>query len=225
MLPLKTDNPLRRFPIFTSLLIALNFFLFLHEVFLGSGFAIFVKKFGCTSYEITHFVDLYPYISFPVHLTLVTSIFLHGSWLHLLGNMWFLYIFGRNVEDWLGSFRFLFFYLGCGVAASLIQVIFHPMSKIPTVGASGAIAGILGAYLVLYPGSKILCLVPFFFFIRIIALPAFLFLGFWIVWQVFSQLTIGTASNIAFLAHIGGFFIGFFGVRWMKLRKGGGWRI
>jgi len=224
MFPLKTNNPSQKFPFITILLIALNFFLFLHEVFLGSGFPVFVKKYGCIPYEITHFIDLDPYINFSVYFTLFTSIFLHGSWLHLLGNMWFLYIFGRNVEDWLGNIRFLLFYLGCGVAASLIQVLFHPMSKIPTVGASGAIAGVLGAYLILYPGSKIVCLVPFFFFIRIVALPAFLFLGFWIVWQVFSQMTLGGATNIAFLAHIGGFFIGFFGVRWLKLRKWGGWR-
>ena len=135
--------------------------------------------------------------------------------------MWFLFIFGRNVEDWLGHSRFILFYLVCGIGASMVQIIFSPFSRIPTIGASGAIAGVLGGYFVLYPRTKVLCLFPIFFFIRFINVPAFLFLGFWIIWQVFSQLTIGTFSNIAFWAHIGGFFIGLFWMRWLKSRT---WR-
>ncbi|MCK4353097.1 rhomboid family intramembrane serine protease [candidate division WOR-3 bacterium] len=224
MLPLKDNIPVKTFPIFTIFIIALNVFLFGYELHLGKGLGIFIRRFGCTPYEITHAIDLYPHIDFPVYLTLITSIFLHGSWWHILGNMWFLFIFGDNIEDWLGHKRFILFYLGCGIAASLIQILFHWTSKIPTVGASGAIAGIMGAYLILYPRAKVLCLIPIFFFFRIIALPAFLFLGFWIVWQLFSSMvTFAGGSSIAFFAHIGGFFVGLFWVRWFKKRKFRGW--
>lgn len=221
MFPIKTDSSSLRFPIFTSLFIATNFFLFVHEVALGSALPVFIRKYGAIPYEITHFIDSYPYVNFPVYFTLLTSLFLHGSWIHILGNMWFLFIFGKNVEDWLGHTRFILFYLVCGIGASLVQVLFNPLSSIPTIGASGAVAGVLGGYFVLYPRARVLCVVPLFFFIRIVAIPAFLFLGFWIVWQLFSQMTIGTYSNIAFLAHIGGFFIGLFWIRWLKLKR---WR-
>ncbi|MDI6839824.1 MAG: rhomboid family intramembrane serine protease [bacterium] len=225
MIPLKDDNQLNRFPIFTILIIAVNVFLFGYEVWLGKGIEAFVTKFGCIPYEITHGVDLFPYLDFPVYFTLITSIFLHGSWFHLLGNMWFLFIFGDNVEDWLGRGRFILFYLGCGVAASLVQILFHPMSKVPTIGASGAIAGIMGAYLILYPRTRVLCLIPFFIFFRIVRLPAFLFLGIWIMWQLFSSMaTFPVGTNIAFFAHIGGFFVGLFFVRWLRNRKLIGWR-
>lgn len=221
MFPIKTDNPTLRLPIFTTILIGVNLFLFIHEVSLGGTGPIFIRRYGCIPYEITHFIDLYPFINLPIYFTLLTSIFLHGSLIHLLGNMWFLFIFGRNVEDWLGHFRFILFYLVCGVGASVVQILFNPFSKIPTIGASGAIAGVLGGYFVLYPRARVICIVPFFFFIRIVSLPAFLFLGFWILWQFFSQMTIGAVSNIAFWAHIGGFFIGLFWVRWLKFRS---WR-
>jgi membrane associated rhomboid family serine protease len=150
--------------------------------------------------------------------------FLHGSWGHLLGNMWFLFIFGKNVEDWLGHRRYILFYLLCGIGATLVYVIFSPFSKIPLVGASGAIAGVLGAYFMLYPRSRVLCLIPVFMFIRITTVPAFLFLGLWVMWQFFYQVTIGHLSNVAFLAHIGGFFIGVVWIRWIKRKKFLGWR-
>jgi membrane associated rhomboid family serine protease len=221
MFPIKTDSPSLRFAIFTGLLILLNTLVFAYQFSLGEGFMLFVKKYGATPYEITHFIDLKPHIRFPIHFTLLTSIFMHGGWIHLLGNMWFLFVFGRNIETWLGHNRFLAFYLTCGIGASLVQMIFSPFSTLPTVGASGAIAGILGGYLVLYPRARVRCIFPFFFFIRIVTLPAFLFLGFWILWQILSQMTMGAVSNVAFLAHIGGFFIGFFLIRWLKLRR---WR-
>ena len=221
MFPIKTDSPPLRFPIFTYLIVALNLFAFIHELSMGKALATFINKYGCTPYEITHFIDLVPHIDLPIYLTLITSLFLHGSWIHFLGNMWFLYIFGRNVEGWLGYRKFILFYLGCGVGASIVQLLFSPFSKIPIIGASGAIAGVLGGYFVLYPRTKVVCIVPLLFFVRIVELPAFLFLGFWVIWQLFSQMTIGAFSNIAFLAHIGGFFIGLFGVRWIKLKE---WR-
>jgi membrane associated rhomboid family serine protease len=112
----------------------------------------------------------------------------------------------------------------CGIGATLVYVIFSPFSKIPLVGASGAIAGVLGAYFMLYPRSRVLCLIPVFMFIRITTVPAFLFLGLWIMWQFFYQVTIAHLSNVAFLAHIGGFFIGLFWIRWIKRKKLLGWR-
>ncbi|MBI4722684.1 MAG: rhomboid family intramembrane serine protease [Candidatus Stahlbacteria bacterium] len=221
MFPLKTDASSTRWSVCTILFILLNIILFIYEATLGGTAQTFIRQYGAIPYEITHFVDTKPYINFPIYFTLLTSIFLHGSWIHLLGNMWFLFIFGRNVEDWLGHSRFILFYLVCGIGASTAQIIFSPFSRIPTIGASGAIAGVLGGYFVLYPRTKVLCLVPVFFFIRFINLPAFIFLGIWIIWQVFSQLTVGPFSNIAFWAHIGGFFIGLFWIRWLKSRS---WR-
>lgn len=225
MIPLKDDNPTSTFPFFTALFMAICVFLWGYELYLGRGLEPFLRRFGCIPYEITHNVDLSPYIEFPVYFTLITSMFLHGSWLHIIGNMWFLYIFGDNVEDWLGHFRFVVFYLGCGIAASALQVLFYPASKIPTIGASGAIAGIMGAYLILYPKARVLTLVPIFFFFRIMRLPAFLFLGIWILLQLLlGMVTLGGGSHIAFFAHIGGFFVGLFWVRWLKKRKTLGWR-
>lgn len=221
MFPLRTDSPVLRFPIFTYIFIGVNLFLFIHEVSIGDVSTTFIRKYGCIPYEITHFKDLYPFINFPVYFTLLTSIFLHGSWVHLLGNLWFLFIFGRNVEGWIGYFRFVLFYLGCGVGASLVQIFFSPFSEIPIIGASGAIAGVLGGYFVLYPRARVICIVPILFFLRIANMPAFLFLGFWIIWQFFAQFTIGAFSNIAFWAHIGGFFIGLFWIRWLKSKS---WR-
>ena len=224
MIPLKDDNPLSRVPIITYLIIALNVFLFGYELYLGMGLEIFIRRFGCTPYEITHVVDLEPHLNFPVYFTLISSIFLHGSWYHILGNMWFLFIFGDNIEDWLGHWRFILFYFGCGIVASIVQILFHPVSKIPTIGASGAIAGIMGAYLILYPRARVLCLVPIFFFFRIMRLPAFLFLGVWIMWQLFaSTVSFQGSTNIAFFAHIGGFFVGLLWVRWLRRHKFMGW--
>lgn len=221
MIPIKTDNPSKKAPILTIFIIAINLFIFIQELKVGLKYSIY--RFGFVPYELTHFVDLPPYIDFPIHLTIITSLFLHGSWVHFLGNMWFLYIFGKNIEDWLGSFRFLLFYLVCGIGASLTHTLFNPLSKTPTVGASGAIAGVMGAYLILYPKAKVLCIIPFLFFIRIVLLPAFLFLIFWIMWQIFASMTI-VVSPIAYWAHIGGFFIGIFFIKWFRFRKLKGWR-
>jgi membrane associated rhomboid family serine protease len=147
----------------------------------------------------------------PAWLTALTCIFLHGGWLHFLGNMWFLYIFGDNVEDRFGHLGFLVFYLAAGAAASLAHLASAPSSPIPTVGASGAIAGVMGAYLLLYPKAHVLTLVPIFFFLQVVVLPAPLFLGIWFVIQfVQGAFTIaGTqATGVAWWAHIGGFVAG-----------------
>ncbi len=149
--------------------------------------------------------------------TLLTSMFLHGGWLHVVGNMWYLWIFGDNVEDRLGHGRYLVFYLLCGAAAGLAQTLVDPDSAIPTIGASGAIAGVMGAYFVLYPRSRILTLVPLFIFIEIIEIPAIFLLGFWFLMQLFAGAgsiarTTGSQGGVAFWAHVAGFLVGVGGV-------------
>jgi membrane associated rhomboid family serine protease len=159
--------------------------------------------------ELLHGRDLPPVIPIPIWLTLITSMFLHGSVLHLLGNMLYLWIFGDNVEDAMGSVRFLGFYLLCGIAASFSQIVIGPGSSVPMIGASGAIAGVLAAYFMLFPRSRVLTLIPLFFFLRLVAVPAVFLLGFWFVWQVISGVgSFGSSGGVAFFAHIGGFISG-----------------
>ena len=155
--------------------------------------------------------DLPPTIVLPLLLTLLTSMFLHGGIMHVLGNMLYLWIFGDNVEDAMGSVRFLGFYLLCGIAASFAQIAVGPGSSVPMLGASGAIAGVLAAYFMLYPRSRVLTLIPLFFFMRLVAVPAVFLLGFWFVLQVISSVnSLSSSSGVAFFAHIGGFTAGLF---------------
>jgi membrane associated rhomboid family serine protease len=147
----------------------------------------------------------------PAWLTLLTCVFLHGGWLHFLGNMWFLHIFGDNVEDCFGHFQYLLFYLGCGVAASLIHLISASASPIPTIGASGAIAGVMGAYFILYPHAKVLTLIPIIVILYTVVVPAPIFLGVWFLIQLFQgtmSVSGSLASGVAWWAHIGGFVAG-----------------
>jgi membrane associated rhomboid family serine protease len=141
----------------------------------------------------------------PEHI--LTSMFLHGGWAHLLGNMWFLWLFGNNVEDSMGRARFVVFYLICGVAAAFAQVLMLPDSTVPMVGASGAISGVMGAYVILYPRVRVFTLVPLVFFITTIALPAWVMLGYWMLLQVVSGVS-GSTGGVAVWAHIGGFLAG-----------------
>ena len=153
----------------------------------------------------------------PEWMTMLTSVFLHGGWIHLLSNMWFLFIFGDNVEDCFGHFGYLIFYLGCGVAASAAHLAINYDSPIPTIGASGAIAGVMGAYMYLYPHARVLALVPLFLFFFVTVLPASLFLGIWFLLQFFSGVAAITAANaggVAWWAHIGGFVVGV-GIAWL----------
>jgi len=157
----------------------------------------------------------------PNVLTLLTCIFLHGGWMHFLGNMWFLFIFGDNVEDCFGHFGYGLFYLGCGIAASTAHLVVNPDSTLPTIGASGAIAGVMGAYMYLYPRAQVLALIPFFVFFYLTVLPAPLFLGLWFFLQFFSGvMAIGAtqAGGVAWWAHIGGFVVGFW-VAWLLRRS------
>ncbi len=151
----------------------------------------------------------------PAVLTLLTCIFLHGGWMHLIGNMWFLYIFGDNVEDRLGHVRYLAFYCACGMVASLAHVAMYPGSSVPTIGASGAIAGVMGAYYLLYPRAQVLTLVPIIMYVTLVILPAPLFLGLWFLFQLLQGTTTSIsgveAGGVAWWAHIGGFVAGVFG--------------
>jgi membrane associated rhomboid family serine protease len=161
-----------------------------------------------------HFIAWYGVIPDRLdYITLATSMFLHGGWMHLIGNMWFLWIFGDNVEDILGPAKFLLFYLVCGVAAALVQVATNPYSRVPTIGASGAIAGVMGAYLVKFPHSRILTLVPIFVFFTTFEIPAFFMLLYWLFLQFFSGVgSIGYShlqqGGVAWFAHVGGFATG-----------------
>jgi len=208
MIPLKDENPTRTFPFVTISIIVINALVFLYELSLGPGLEGLVKRFGVIPYELSRSLGI------AVLLTLFTSLFLHGDFFHILGNMLYLWIFGNNIEDKLGHLRFIFFYISCGIAASLGHVLSSLNSQIPTIGASGAISGILGAYLVLYPNAKILTLVPLFYTFRIIRINAKWFLLIWIIMQIFSTTASVTYANsstsggVAWFAHITGFFAG-----------------
>jgi membrane associated rhomboid family serine protease len=224
MIPLRDNIPSRTVPFVTYILIGANVLVFLMELSLGPNLERFVYIFGVVPqkvlYAFTEVPQLIPYATLPFF----TSIFLHGGWLHLLGNMLYLYIFGDNVESALGHFRYLIFYLGCGVAASLTHLLANPSSNVPTVGASGAIAGVLGAYFLLFPRAKVVTLVPIFFFITFIEVPALLFLGLWFLIQFLSgSMTLGSdaAAGVAWWAHIGGFAAGagYTVFRYRKIRE------
>jgi membrane associated rhomboid family serine protease len=204
-IPLRDENPTRRFPVITISLIALNIGLFLFQALSPQGLAHYVQRMGVIPYEISHLESLAEGVRLPPPLTLFAAMFLHGSLFHLLGNMLFLWIFGNNVEDFLGPIRFVLFYLVSGLGASLFQVLFSPNSRVPMIGASGAIAGVLGAYLILFPAARVVTLVFLFFFVRLVAIPAAYVLGLWFVLQL---LNVGMGGGVAWFAHIGGFLLG-----------------
>ena len=228
MIPLKDDVPSRSLPFVTVGLIALNLLAFLYQLSLGldargpgAGAAeAFVFEFGLIPCRLAHscsgtlvrIADDFPH----PWVTILTSMFLHGGLLHVGGNMLYLWIFGDNVEDTLGHGRFLFFYLASGVAAAVGQTLVSPTSSVPMIGASGAVSGVLGAYLLLFPHATILTLVTFGFFIKFLHVPALIVLGFWIVLQLLNgYITVsaqsmgrGETGGVAWFAHIGGFLAG-----------------
>ncbi|MEW6087291.1 MAG: rhomboid family intramembrane serine protease [bacterium] len=220
MIPLKDENPTRTFPFFTILLILLNTAVFFYEMSLGIENArIFINKMGLIPSELLRGRHLLVKSPVPVQLNIITSIFLHGSLMHLLGNMLYLWIFGNNIEDYLGHAKFLIFYFACGILATITHTVVNINSNVPIVGASGAISGILGAYLLLYPRAKILVLVPIFIFIQFIKIPAIVVIGFWIVFQFLNGITslgVGEPQGIAWFAHIGGFAVGIVLIRMLK---------
>lgn len=224
MIPLKDINRTRTFPAVTLLLIAVNAAVFVYQLSLGSGpvLAGFFHQFGLVPRALLSLGYWQEAGILPGLAPLLTSMFLHGGWMHFLGNMLYLWVFGDNVEDWLGWLRFLLFYLVCGLLASLLQIAVHPGSPIPMIGASGAISGVLAAYLVLFPRARVLTFVPILFFFYLVRLPALIFLGIWFLLQFFNgavSLTAGDLSmgGTAWWAHIGGFVAGL--VLILKARK------
>ncbi len=212
MIPLHDDNPTRLTPFLTIVFIGACVMVFLYQVSLPprSGTA-FVFSFGAIPSVVFGAASLPPDLAtIPPTMSLITSMFLHGGWMHLIGNMLYLWIFGNNIEDVMGHGRFIVFYFLCGIIAALAHAMTDPTSEIPMVGASGAISGILGAYLLLFPRAEVLVLFPIFFFIRIMYVPAGLVLGLWFLLQLISgSASIGRGGGgVAFFAHIGGFVAG-----------------
>jgi membrane associated rhomboid family serine protease len=202
-------------------IIAANALAFLFELQLGRALAPFLTEFGVVPARVTAPGEPLGGVVTP----LVTAMFLHGGWLHVIGNMLFLWVFGDNVEDRLGHIGFLAFYLLTGVAANVAHVLINPASTVPTIGASGAVAGVLGAYILFFPGARVVTLVPVGFFLQVVELPAFLFLGIWFLIQFasgfFSLGTgMGRSGGVAWWAHVGGFAAGFLLAVPARLRAG-----
>ena len=216
MFPLKDDLPTRITPVVTVGLIVLNVLVFLYQVSLevggpgeGAGAAAaFVMEFGLVPCRLTGACRTASDLPSPV-FSIFSSMFLHGGLFHVGGNMLYLWIFGNNVEDTLGHGRFLLFYLAAGVAAAAAQTLVGPESRVPMIGASGAISGVLGAYMILFPQASVLTLIIFGFFWRMVRIPALIVLGFWMVVQILNGLgSFGAGGGVAWFAHIGGFFAG-----------------
>lgn len=201
MIPLRDTQPSRTTPVVTVGIIMVNVLVFLYQVSLDR-------------FSVNHLIAEYGVIPDRLHaLSLVTSMFLHGGWMHVIGNMWFLWIYGDNVEDVLGHARYLLFYLLAGVAAALLQVALSSDSRVPMIGASGAIAGVMGAYLIKFPRARILTLIPVFVFFTTVEVPAVFILLYWFVIQFFSGVgSIGyshlSQGGVAWFAHVGGFVAG-----------------
>ncbi|MFQ5717869.1 MAG: rhomboid family intramembrane serine protease [Nitrospinales bacterium] len=201
MFPLKDENPTIHFPFITVLLIGTNIFIFISLIGDARSYDLTLNRYGLIPFEFAHS----PIAAVP---TLFSAMFLHAGWGHLLGNMLYLWIFGNNIEDVLGKFRFVLFYFLCGALASFCHIATEGASRVPMVGASGAISGILGAYLVLYPRARVLTLIFLGFYITLIRIPALILLSLWMIIQIVSSIFGGDGSGIAWYAHIGGFLAG-----------------
>jgi membrane associated rhomboid family serine protease len=201
MIPLRDTQPSSSYPFVTLLLIVLNVLTFFYQLSLDT-------------WQLNDFIARYAVVPDRFQFSdLLTSMFMHGGWMHLIGNMWFLWIFGDNVEDVLGHGKYLAFYIACGVVAAVVHAVLNPYSRVPTVGASGAIAGVMGAYLVKFPHSRILTLVPIVIFFTTFEIPAFLMLLYWFFIQIFSGIgSVGysqvSGGGVAWFAHVGGFVAG-----------------
>ncbi len=215
MIPIRDTIPSRSYPIVNQVIIGINVVLYLVEMAQGPNIERFIYLYGLVPARYT--VPQFSAYFTPAQqvLSIFSFMFLHGGFWHLLGNMWSLYIFGDNVEDRLGSLRYLVFYLLCGITSGLSHLLFNLHANVPTIGASGAIAGVMGAYLILYPNSKILTLIPIIFIPWFIEIPAFFFLGFWFILQFINAAgSQGAGGGIAWWAHIGGFV---FGIVFLKI--------
>ncbi|MCC6484513.1 MAG: rhomboid family intramembrane serine protease [Armatimonadetes bacterium] len=217
MIPLRDDNPTTLTPYVTWALVAINAVVFFNQEAHGLAIADMgphrfagLMQFAMVPAYVTGLKPHPPVVPDP-YLTIFTSMFMHGGWLHIIGNMVYLLIFGNNIEDRLGHVKYLVFYLGSGFLAALAHIVSEPSSSVPTVGASGAIAGVLGAYILLYPNARVYCLVPFGFVLTTMRVPAFFMLGIWILTQIGSAYLQSGAQidgGVAYWAHIGGFASG-----------------
>lgn len=212
MIPLSDENPTVLWPVVTLLIVAANLAAFVYQLSLAMVDPrlenALIYHLGLVPAAVTHGVFFG-----GGYVTILSSMFLHGGWMHIIGNMLYLWIFGNNVEDSMGHLRFILFYLLAGIIAASAHIFMQPASTVPTIGASGAVSGVLGAYLVLYPRARIKTLLPLGIFLTVVRLPAWFFLIFWIGWQILSQAMAPSAPNaggVAYAAHIGGFMAGIF---------------
>lgn len=220
LIPLKDDNPIHITPVVSYAIIAACVLVFLWQMSLGANQQAAVYSLGLIPAVLLQGAALPPELTIvPPVATVFTSMFLHGGWLHLIGNMLYMWIFADNIEDAMGHGRFIVFYLLCGIAAALAQALPAPGSEIPMIGASGAISGVLGAYLLLHPKAHVLVLIPLGFFSQITRLPALLVLGLWFVLQLISELGAPEGAGVAFRAHIGGFVAGMAMIPFFKHRR------
>lgn len=211
MIPLRDENPVLRTPVVTWALLAACVLVFLWQYSMGApGFNRLIFSLGVIPAVLLGHAELAPEITaVPPAATILTSMFMHAGWMHLAGNMLYLWIFGDNVEDRMGRLKFLLFYLACGTAAVFAQALPEPRDTVPMVGASGAISGVLGAYLLMFPRTRVLVLVPIGFVLRVIRLPAVWVLGLWFAIQLISSLAAQPGEGgVAFRAHLGGFVAG-----------------
>lgn len=240
MFPIRDDVPSTRIPVVNSTIVVICGLVFLLQLAGGDGGERLAEEYGFVPARMTQpdrpliiphrelvrtpqglaiqesERELRPTPIAPV-ATLLTCMFLHGGWMHIIGNMWFLVIFGDNVEDRYGHVGYLLLYLGCGLAASLLQLMASPFSPIPTIGASGAIAGVMGAYMIMFPRAQVLTLIPIFIFLQFVVLPAPLFLGFWFIFQLVAASFADTgAGGVAWWAHVGGFLTGLGVTYWLR---------
>jgi membrane associated rhomboid family serine protease len=223
LIPIKDFNPSRSTPVVTILIIVACSIVFLYEVLLPPDIReVFIRMFAVIPFEVMHGVDIPPPDPLTPYGNLISYQYLHGGFLHIFGNMLFLWVFGDNVEDRLGKLKYFIFYTVCGISAAVIQSLVYPNSNIPLIGASGAISGVLGAYAVMFPRAQILTLIFIFFFIDVIVLPASLWIGIWFLMQFMSALiSVNHLSmgGVAWFAHIGGFITGIILVKMLYRRK------
>ncbi|MBV9573745.1 MAG: rhomboid family intramembrane serine protease [Acidobacteriales bacterium] len=230
MIPIRDDQPRFTTPYVTYFIVALNVIIFLFEFSLSlqsrAALNDVIYQFGIIPSHITQAIGFHSNNGFAAFIPILTSMFLHASWLHIIGNMWVLWIFGDNIEDYLGHFAYLLFYLFSGFAAAITHILLNANSLAPTVGASGAIAGIMGAYFVLFPKARVLTLVPLIIFFTFWWLPAWIVLGYWFLLQFLSgaatSITTTNQNNggIAFWAHVGGFVAGIILIKLLPRRSG-----
>lgn len=228
--PIRDDQPRFSTPFINYFIIALNLvvFLFIELPIQAQGpraMNLLIEQFGLIPHDFTRAIAGVPQYPLGANiLTILTSMFLHGGWFHVLGNLWFLYIFGDNIEDHLGHFPYLIFYLVCGIAAALTDIALSPTSNVPTIGASGAIAGVMGAYILLYPRARVQTLVLLIVFFTFWWLPAWVFLGYWFLIQFVATTVMASSAHhqtggIAFAAHVGGFVTGLILIKLFPRRR------